>query len=210
MCKGFLSLVFVVGIGLGPTSLFAADSVPGTPPSRMPLTVDLLKEIHKSQYVNEAVQTTNGNAVGLYADVINDTQGKPALFVLQIYTNVTRTNEFAAVPWDMMRFDPQNRRIEIAATVDYLRKAPKFNRVRLDALKSDPEELAKLSQSMDSAMGGGAVAATMGTQSGQGSSLHPPATNDAQPQRGSVGMIYVLGIVAAALVGFAIFARRRV
>jgi MYXO-CTERM domain-containing protein len=51
----------------------------------------------------------------------------------------------------------------------------------------------------------------MGTQSGQGSSssLTPTTTDDAQPQRGSVIMMYVLGILAAAGLAFALLARRR-
>jgi hypothetical protein len=194
------------------TSSSAADLQPAAnaPAQRVPITLELLNEIQKNQYVDESIQTTNGNAVGIYAGVINGKDGQPAFLAMQVYDNVRPTKDFAVVPWDMMRFNQQNRRIEMAATADYLRKAPKFDRARLDALKSNPDEIAKLQQSMGSAMGGGSVAATMGTQSGQGSSsLTPTTTNDAQPQRGSVVMMYVLGILAAGLVAFALLARRR-
>jgi hypothetical protein len=191
----------------------AADQPPtaNAPAQRVPITVDLLNEIQKNQYVDESIQTTNGNAVGIYAGVINGKDGKPAFVAMQVYDNVRPTKDFAVVPWDMMRFNQQNRRIEMAATADYLRKAPRFDRARLDALKSNPDEIAKLQESLDSAMGGGSVAASMGTQSGQGSSssLTPTTTNDAQPQRGSITMMYVLGILAAGLVAFALLARRR-
>jgi hypothetical protein len=204
---GLLGLVAIV------TSASAADSQPppSAPAQRVPITIELLNEIQKNQYVDESIQTTNGNAVGIYAGVINGKDGKPAFLAMQVYDNVRPTKDFAVVPWDMMRFNQQNRRIEMAATADYLRKAPKFDRARLDALKNNPDEIAKLQQSMGSAMGGGSVAATMGTQSGQGSSasLTPTTTNDAQPQRGSVTMMYVLGTLAAGLVAFALLARRR-
>jgi hypothetical protein len=181
------------------------------PAQRVPLTPKLLSEIQKSQYVDKSVQTTNGNAVGIYADVIHDKDGKPAFLAMQVYDNVRPTKDFAVVPWEIMRFNQQDRRIEMAATAGYLRQAPKFDRARLDALKSNPDEIAKLQQSMSSAMGGGSVTATMGTESGRGSSssLAPTATNEAQPQRGSVTMMYVLGILAAAGVAFALLARRR-
>lgn len=206
--RKILGLVGLIAIA---TSSSAADWQPAAnaPAQRVLLTPELLSEIQKSQYVDKSVQTTNGNAVGIYADIIRDKDGKPAFLAMQVYDNVRPTKDFAVVPWDMMRFNQQNRRIEMAATADYLRKAPKFDRARLDALKGNPDEIAKLQQSMDSAMGGGSVAATMGTQSGQGSSsLTPTTTNDAQPQRGSVVMMYVLGILAASLVAFALLARR--
>ena len=204
---GLLGLVAIV------TSSSAADPqpAPNAPAERVPITLELLNEIQKNQYVDESIQTTNGNAVGIYAGVINGKDGNPAFIAMQVYDNVRPTKDFAVVPWNMMRFTQQNRRIEMAATADYLRQGPKFDRARLDALKKNPAEIAKLQQSMDSAMGGGSVAATMGTQSGQGSSssLTPTTTNDAQPQRGSVTMMYVLGILAAAGVAFALLTRRR-
>jgi MYXO-CTERM domain-containing protein len=197
----------------GSTSSIAADSQSATsaPAARVPLTPELLNEIQKSQYVDKSIQTTNGNAVGIYADVIHDKEGKPTFLAMQVYDNVRPTKDFAVVPWDMMRFNQQSRRIEMAATADYLRKAPKFDRRRIDALKNNPDEIAKLQQSIGSGMGGGAVAGTMGTQSGQGSSssLTPTTTDDAQPQRGSVITMYVLGILAAAGLAFALLARRR-
>lgn len=192
------------------SSLWAAD-----PPATtgninnqdVPLTRELLKEIQKNPYIDESVQTTNGNVIGIYSDVLSDSTGNPLFCVIQIYDNVSRTKDYVALPWDVMRFDQQNRRIEIAAAAEQLRHVPRFDRARLERIKNNPGEIQKLQQSM-AAMGGGSVPGTMGTQSGQGSSLTPPSTNDAQPQRGSVSMMYILAAVAV-VIALGFFARRR-
>jgi len=49
----------------------------------------------------------------------------------------------------------------------------------------------------------------MGTQSGQGSSFPPPPTDEAQPARGSVSVMYTAGVLALAALGFGYFVRRR-
>lgn len=210
MCKSLFMFCCVGALLGGAWVGLAADSAATAGSKDIPLTVDLLKEIQNNQYIDKSVQTTNGNVVGIYADVINDQSGQPAFLMMQVYENVSLGDDFVAVPWNIMRFDQQHRRIEIAAAADYLRQAPKFDRARLEAIKSNPEELAKLQHAMGAAMGGGAVSGTMGTQSGQGaSSFNPPRTNDAQPQRGSVTMMYILGLLAAGIVAIALFARRR-
>ncbi|HMJ67218.1 MAG TPA: hypothetical protein VK615_17870, partial [Candidatus Binatia bacterium] len=72
-----------------------------------------------------------------------------------------------------------------------------------------PAEVNRIYQHFGAAMGGGSVTATMGTQSGQGSSLPAPPTNEAQPTRGSVGVMYILGILAVVALGLGYFVRRR-
>jgi hypothetical protein len=200
-CAAALSLVTIIGI--------AADSVTQTKPDN-PLTPELAKEVRKNPYVDESVQTTNGNMVGIFTEAIYDQKGLPILAVIQAYENVGRPKDFVALPWPILRFDKQNRRIEVESAAGQIRKAPKFTQEQLRRLADDRAEVARIYQHFGAAMGGGAVAATMGTQSGQGSSaLAPPPTNEAQPDRGSVGIMYVLGILAVAGLAVGYFVRRR-
>ena len=173
------------------------------------LTPQLLKEIRDNRYVDESVQTTNGNIVGIFTQLISDQGGKPVLGVMQAYDNVTRKKEFLAVPWSLFHFDPQNRRIQIQTAAEQLRQAPKFQQSEIAALSNGPQ-LQRIYQHFGTSLGGGAVAATMGSQSGQGSSaLMPPGTNEAQPARGSTGMIYIFGALALVVLGLGYFVRRR-
>jgi hypothetical protein len=175
----------------------------------MQLTPQLLKDIRDNRYVDESVQTTNGNIVGIFTQLISDQRGKPVLGVIQAYDNVTRKKEFVAVPWPLFRFDPQNRRIQIQTAAQQLRQAPKFQQSEIAGLANGPP-LQKIYEHFGTALGGGAVAATMGSQSGQGSSaVMPPATNEAQPTRGSVSMIYIFGALALVVLGLGYVVRRR-
>ena len=191
--------------------------MPGRQPTEVLLSADqiqarvaeLAKEIRRNPYVDESVQTTNGNTVGIFTDAIYDQQGQPILAVIQAYENVGRPKDFVALPWPILRFDKQNRRIEVASAGSQIRSAPKFSQEQLRRLADDRAEVDRIYQHFGTAMGGGAVAATMGTQTGQGSSLPAPPTNDAQPARGSVGVVYLLGILAIAGLGVGYFVRRR-
>src|SRR5688572_9135128 len=174
----------------------------------MQLTPQLLKEIRENRYIDESVQTTNGNIVGIFTQLISDQGGKPVLGVIQAYDNVTRKKEFVAVPWPLLGFDPQNRRIQIHGAAEQLRRAPKFQQSEIASLGNGPQ-LQKIYEHFGTALGGGAVAATMGSQSGQGSSVMPPATNEAQPARGSVSIIYILGSLALVVLGLGYVVRRR-
>jgi len=175
----------------------------------MQLTPQLLKEIRENRYVDESVQTTNGNIVGIFTQLISDQGGKPVLGVIQAYDNVTRKKEFVAIPWSLFRFDAQNRRIQIQTAAGQLRQAPKFQQSEIADLGGGPQ-LQKIYEHFGAALGGGAVAATMGSQSGQGSSaVMPPGTDEAQPARGSVSMIYIFGALAVVVLGVGYVARRR-
>jgi hypothetical protein len=174
-----------------------------------PLTPELVKEIQKDPYVDESVQTTNGNAVGILTEVVSDKSGKPVLGVIQPYENVTIRKEFLAVPWSLLRFDKENRRIQIQAAAGPLRNAPTFQQNQIAGLAEGPE-LQKIYQHFGTAVGGGSVAATMGSQTGQGSSTIPrPPTDAAQPTRGSVSVMYILGVLAIVALGLGYFVRRR-
>lgn len=174
-----------------------------------PLTPELAKEIQKDPYVDESVQTTNGNAVGIFTQVVSDKSGKPVLGVIQVYENVTNEKNFLAVPWALFRFNQQDRSIRIQTAADQLRGAPKFQQNQIAGL-SEGTELQRIYQHFGTAIGGGAVAATMGSQSGQGSSTLPrPPTDAAQPTRGSVGVMYILGALAIVALGLGYFVRRR-
>jgi hypothetical protein len=174
-----------------------------------PLTPRLLNEIRSNRYVDESVQTTNGNVVGIFTRLVTDKNGNPTLGVLQAYDNVTRNKSFIAVPWPLFRFDTQNRRIQIQAAAEQLRKAPKFQKPDAAAL-TDGSRVEIIYQHFGVTMGGGAVAATMGSQSGRDSSaLTPPRTNEAQPARGSVGTLYVLGALALTVLGLGYAVRQR-
>jgi len=116
-CAAALSLVTIIGI--------AADSSTQTKPAK-PLTPELAKEIRRNPYVDESVQTTNGNMVGIFTDAIYDKQEQPILAVIQAYENVGRPKDFVALPWPILRFDKQNRRIEVASAASQIRSAPKF------------------------------------------------------------------------------------
>jgi hypothetical protein len=76
--------------------------------------------------LNESVQTTNGNVVGLFTRTIFDQDGRPVLGVIQAYDNVGRAKDFIALPWPILRFDRENRRIEVASAGNQIRNAPKF------------------------------------------------------------------------------------
>jgi hypothetical protein len=175
----------------------------------LPLAPELAEQIRKDPYIDESVQTTNGNVVGIFTDIIKDKSGKPILGVVQAYDNVTRKKQFLAVPWSMFRFDRQHRQIQIETAADHLRTAPQYNADQVARLAEGPE-LQRIHQHFGVAMGGGSVAATMGSQSGQGSSSLPPTpTNEAQPTRGSVSAIYIFGALALTLLAVSYFARRR-
>jgi hypothetical protein len=199
-CAAALSLVTIIGI--------AADSTTQTKPVE-PLTPEMTKEIRRNPYIDESVQTTNGNMVGIFTDAIYDQQGQPILAVIQAYENVGRPKDFVTLPWPILRFDKQNRRIEVASAGSQIRSAPKFTQEQLRRLANDSAEVNRIYQHFGAAMGGGAVGATMGTQSGQASSLPPPPTNEAQPARGSVSVMYIVGILAIVALGLGYFVRRR-
>ena len=71
----------------------------------------------RSGYVDESVQTTNGNIVGIFTQLISDQGGKPVLGVIQAYDNVTRKKEFGAIPWPLFRFDPRSRTTSAGAKI---------------------------------------------------------------------------------------------
>jgi hypothetical protein len=175
----------------------------------VPLTPELAEQIRKDRYLDESVQTTNGNVVGIFTDIIRDKSGKPALGVVQAYDNVTRQKQFITIPWSLFRFDRESRQIQIETAADQLRTAPKYNADQLARLAEGPE-LQRVHQHFGVAMGGGSVTATMGSQSGHGSStMPPPPTNEAHPNRGSVGAIYIVGALALMVLGSSYFVRRR-
>jgi hypothetical protein len=189
----------------------ATDDGPAPQPDQaiVPLTPELAAQIRKDPYVDESIQTTNGNVVGIFVDVVKGPSGKPVLGVVQAYDNVTRTKQFIAVPWSIFRFDRQHRQIQIQTAADQLRTAPKYNVDQLARLAEGPE-LQRIHQHFGASMGGGSVAATMGSQSGQGSSTLPqPPTNEAHPTRGSVGAMYILAALVLLVLGFGYFVRRR-
>jgi hypothetical protein len=175
-----------------------------------PLTPALVNEIRKNPYVDESVQTTNGNIVGLFIEVVSNKSGQPVLGVIQAYDNVTRSKQLIAVPWQLFRFDERNQRIQIQAAADQLRSAPVFRQNQIAGLAEGPE-LLRIQEHFRTALGGGSVAASAGSQSGKDSSviLGTPATNDAQPSRGSVAIMYLLAAAIIVGLGFAYFTRRR-
>jgi hypothetical protein len=200
MGKSVLSIGWSFLIMLG--AAVAAENV------IVPLTPELAEQIRKDPYVDESVQTTNGNIVGIFADVVRDKSGQPAVGVIQAYDNVTRSKQFVAVPWSMFRFDRQTRLIQIETAAAQLRTAPKYDADQVPRLAEGPE-LQRVYQHFGASMGGGSVAATMGSQSGQGSSTLPqPPTNEAQPAGGSVGAVYMLGALAVMVVAFYLVRRR--
>src|SRR5215204_2384469 len=175
----------------------------------VPLTPELAEQIRKDPYVDESVQTTNGNIVGIFTDTIRDKSGKPVLGVVQGYDNVTRSKQFVAIPWTLFRFDRQTRLIQIETAANQLRTAPKYNADQVAQL-GDGAELQRVYQHFGASLGGGSVAASMGSQSGQGSSTLPrPPTDEAQPTRGSVGAIYILGVLAILVMAWGYLVRRR-
>jgi hypothetical protein len=175
----------------------------------VPLTPELAEQIRKDRYVDESVQTTNGNVGGIFTDIVKDKSGKPVLGIMQAYDNVTREKRFIAAPWSMFRFDREQRQIQIETAANQLRTAPRYNGDQLAGL-AEGSELQRIQQHFGAGMGGGSVTATMGSQSGQGSSALPqPPTNEAQPTRGSVSAIYVLGALVMMVLAFGYFVRRR-
>ena len=206
MRKTIIFWAFAAAVLLIPSAR-SADSTASEKPAAVPLTPGLANEIQKNPYVDESVQTTTGNIVGIFTQAISDESGKPILGVIQAYDNVTRAKDFIAVPWPMLRFHQQDRRIEFVGAAAQLRDAPKFKREQIPNLRNN-QEAAKIYQHFGVAIGGGAVAASMGTQSGQGASLPTKLpTNEAQPHRGSVGAIYVFGAIA--VLAFVLFFLRR-
>jgi hypothetical protein len=187
----------------------AADTTTQTRQTE-PLTPEVAKGIQKDPYIDESVQTTNGNVVGLFTRTIFDKEGRPVLGVMRAYENVGRSRDFIALPWPLLRFDKQNRRIEVASAGGQIRNAPRFTQEQFGRL-DDPAEINRIYQHFGVATGGGAVAATMGTQSGQGSSASfpPPPTNEAEPRRGSVSVMYIAAVLALIALGIGYFVRRR-
>jgi hypothetical protein len=207
MRKRLILTAFVTAVLLVRTSGAADTSQTGR---AEPLTPEVANGIQKDPYIDESVQTTNGNVVGRFTRMIFDKENRPVLGVIQAYDNVGRSKDFIAVPWPLLRFDKQNRRIEVASAGGQIRNAPKFTTEQVGRL-NDPAEITRIYQHFGVAAGGGAVAATMGTQSGQGSSASfpPPPTNEAEPARGSVSIMYIAAVLILIALGVGYFVRRR-
>jgi hypothetical protein len=130
---------------IGATGLILSDQRPALPqvdspkPSTqtmvtnpVPLSVELLDRIRNSLGPDLSVSTTNRDAVSfLVRPLLDGSTAEPQFAVLKPLDNLNVNSRYLVVPWNLLQYDPRDKRIEIRATRTELQEAPLFTAERL-------------------------------------------------------------------------------
>jgi hypothetical protein len=169
-----------------------------------------LSDSKNADFESKTVTRTNGEPVGTLHDVIIDwNKGQPEFGVVLLFDNIHPDAGFTAVPWSTLRFGADSSRVQILATKEQLRKAPK---VASTQGMANPKFLAEARRHFASQ--GSADSGMSGTVQGSGSSLgNERATGGEYLNAGSRGAsvaVYVaLALIIGIVVGRYLLARRR-
>ena len=119
--RGLLSAAGVIFIcsfvmGLGQTNR----------PSEIKLTPELLNAISNSHIIAKAIKTTNDEPVGELVDVVVNWDGGAVQFVvMKAFDNIASGDHYIALPWPLLSYNDSTKSIQVRASLNQLRKAPR-------------------------------------------------------------------------------------
>jgi len=116
---------FAITAAVTASSAFA-QTTPAAPGSTTAPTGLAPGQVRAKRLIDRDVYSSDGVEIGDLEDLILDAQGRVVTVIIEVESRLGFTDKYVAVPYNQVRHDDAQRRVNVSMTRDQLRALPGF------------------------------------------------------------------------------------